>query len=289
MVNTRVPAAITLGSRTLPSTNRNLIILDAFDKLQLGEVLELTEESDPRGLRNEFLQHRAARFSWYARNLGSGRWIIRIERIDAQADAATFLSHCAPFANAKASTVRELAAAAGEHSYRHGKTIFDEGEFWPHLAFVRTGRVVLTLLSPEGKTHALGERLPLDALNETGTFDGGGATTRAEALIDCQLDPAAERCRHARLPRRCGAGGRLPHGGVARGSPFDRRGRGLGLRARAAAGREVLALLRSRYDRHGPRPFRGREPLANANRGGGRYRTGHSLACAPKTEEFRNG
>jgi CRP-like cAMP-binding protein/uncharacterized protein (DUF2249 family) len=186
MPNTRVPL-ITLDSRTLPSTNRNLIILEAFDKLQLGEVLELPEESDPRALRNEFLQHRAASFSWDARNLGSGRWTIRIERIDEQADAATFLSHCPPFANAKPSTVRELAAAAGERSYRQGETIFDEGEFWPHLAFVRTGKVVLTLLSPDGKTHALGERLPLDALNETGTFDGGGATTRAEALIDCGL------------------------------------------------------------------------------------------------------
>jgi CRP/FNR family transcriptional regulator len=164
-----------------------LIILEAFDKLQLGGILELPEESDPRALRNEFLQHRPGRFSWEARNLGSGHWTIRIERIDEQADAGTFLSHCAPFSNAKAATVRELAAVATERTYRQGETIFDEGELWPYLAFVRTGKVVLTLLSPDGKTHALGERLPLDPLNETGTFDGGGATTRAEALIDCGL------------------------------------------------------------------------------------------------------
>ncbi|MFY9780552.1 MAG: DUF2249 domain-containing protein [Candidatus Baltobacteraceae bacterium] len=186
MANTRVPA-ITLDSRTLPTTNRNLIILEAFDKLQLGGILELPEESDPRALRNEFLQHRPGRFSWEARNLGSGHWTIRIERIDEQADAATFLSHCAPFSNAKAATVRELAAVASERTYRQGETIYDEGELWPYLAFVRAGKVVLTLLSPDGKTHALGERLPLDSLNETGTFDGGGATTRAEALNDSGL------------------------------------------------------------------------------------------------------
>ncbi|MGP6157621.1 MAG: DUF2249 domain-containing protein [Vulcanimicrobiaceae bacterium] len=186
MANTRVPA-ITLDSRTLPNTNRNLIILEAFDKLQLGGVLELPEESDPRALRNEFLQHRPGRFSWEARNLGSGHWTIRIERIDEQADGPTFLSHCAPFTNSKAATVRELSAVASDRAYRQGETIFDEGELWPYLAFVRTGKVVLTLLSPDGKTHALGERLPLDPLNETGTFDGGGATTRAEALIDCGL------------------------------------------------------------------------------------------------------
>src|SRR5271165_531158 len=186
MPSTRVPA-ISLDSRTLPSTNRNMIILEAFDKLQLGGILELPEESDPRALRNEFLQHRPGRFSWDARNLGSGRWTIRIERIDEQADTATFLSHCTPFQNARAATVRELAATASERSYRHGEAIFDEGESWPYLAFVRNGKVVLTLLSPDGKTHSLGERLAHDPLNETSTFDGGGATTRAEALTNCEI------------------------------------------------------------------------------------------------------
>lgn len=186
MATARVPA-ISLDSRTLPSTNRNVIILDAFDKLQLGSILELPEETDPRALRNEFLQHRAGRFSWDARNQGSGRWSIRIERIDEQADLTTFLSHCNPFANAKAATVRELAAAATERSYRQSDTIYDEGELWPYLAFVRTGKVIYTLLSPDGKTQSLGERLPLDPINETGTFDGGGSTTRAEALTDCSL------------------------------------------------------------------------------------------------------
>jgi CRP/FNR family transcriptional regulator len=186
MASTRVPA-ITLDSRTLPNTNRNMIILEAFDKLQLGGILELPEESDPRALRNEFLQHRPARFSWDARNLGSGRWTVRIERIDEHADTGTFLAHCTPFANARSATIRELAATATERSFKQGETIYDEGELWPYLAFVRTGKVVYTLLSPDGKTHALGERLPLDPLNETGTFDGGGSTTRAEALTDCGL------------------------------------------------------------------------------------------------------
>jgi len=186
MATSRVPA-ISLNSRTLPSTNRNVIVLEAFDRLQLGGILELPEESDPRALRNEFLQHRPGRFSWDARNLGSGRWTVRIERIDEHADIATYISHCTPFANAKAATIRELAATATERSYKQGEAIYDEGELWPYLAFVRTGKIVYTLLSPDGKTHALGERLPLDPLNETGTFDGGGATTRAEALTDCSI------------------------------------------------------------------------------------------------------
>ena len=169
MPTLRVPAA-TIDARTLPAQNRSARIFDAFDKLPVGGILELNEESDPRSLRNEFSQYRPGRFSWDARNLGSGRWTIRLERIDERADTATFLSHCAPFASAKQSTIQELATVATERSYRTSETIFDEGEMWPYLGFVRSGKVVYTLLSPDGKTHALGERLTHDPLNESGTF-----------------------------------------------------------------------------------------------------------------------
>src|SRR5262249_508887 len=57
-------------------------------------------------------------------------------------------------------------------------------EMWPYLGIVKSGKVIYTLLSPDGKTHTIGERLTHDTLNESGTFDGGGATTRAEALTD---------------------------------------------------------------------------------------------------------
>lgn len=181
------PATVTLDARTLAPAQRSAQILEAFDRLPLGGVLELSDESDPRALRNEFAQFRPGRFAWDSRNLGSGRWTVRLERIDERADAETFLSHCAPFANAKAETIKQLAALATERRFKHGETIFDEGEVWPYLGFVREGKIVYTLLSPDGKTQALGERLVFDPLNETGIFDGGGATTRAEALTDAAI------------------------------------------------------------------------------------------------------
>lgn len=180
-------ATIALDSRTLPTTNRNAIILEAFDKLTLGGALELDDERDPRALRNELQQRRPGLFSWTSRNRGSGRWTVRIERVDEAADLATFISHCTPFASARPATIAEVAGVATERAYRAGELIFDEGEIWPYLAFVRSGKVVYGLLSPDGKTHSLGERLANDPLNETSTFDGGGATTRAEALVDCSL------------------------------------------------------------------------------------------------------
>jgi CRP/FNR family transcriptional regulator len=182
----RAPA-ITIDVRSLCATNRNSKIFEAFDRLNTGAVLELNEEADPRSLRNEFSQYRAGRFTWNARYFGAARWTIRLERIDERCNISTFLSHCTPFSGAKQSTIAELALRASERSYRSGDTIFDEGETWPYLAFVRSGKVVYTLISPDGKTHTLEERLVHDPLNESGTFDGGGATTRAEAHTEVEI------------------------------------------------------------------------------------------------------
>ena len=181
------PAAIAIDARSLPPEKRTEQILDAFDKLSLNAILEITEESDPRALRNELSQLRPGKFSWDARNLGSNRWTIRVERIDENADPETLLQHVPPFASAKAATVRDLARQMTERNYRAGDTIFDEGEAWPYLGIVKSGKVILTLLSPDGKTHTLGERLTHDTLNDSGTFDQGGSTTRSEALTDATI------------------------------------------------------------------------------------------------------
>jgi CRP/FNR family transcriptional regulator, cyclic AMP receptor protein len=184
---TNRPTSLTLDARTLPPATKTQQIVDSFDKLQIGSALEINEETDPRALRNEMTQLRPGRFSWDARNLGGNRWKVRLERIDENADGETFLTHVSAFNAAKASTVKELAAQMNERSYRAGETIFDEGEAWPYLGIVKIGKIIYTLLSPDGKTHTIGERLTHDTLNESGTFDGGGATTRAEALTDTTI------------------------------------------------------------------------------------------------------
>ncbi len=181
------PAAITLDARSLPAATKTDQILEAFDKLTVGAILEISEENEPRALRNELMQLRAGKFSWDSRNLGTGRWLIRLERIDENAEGEKFLAHVPAFAAAKSTTVKELGGQMSERSYRAGETIYDEGELWPYLGVVKTGKVILTLLSPDGKTHTIGERLTHDTLNESGVFDNGGATTRAEALTDVTI------------------------------------------------------------------------------------------------------
>ncbi len=284
MPTTRV-ASVAIDARTLPAANRSARILDAFDKLPVGGSLELNEESDPRSLRNEFQQYRAGRFSWDARNLGSGRWTIRLERIDERADTATFLSHCAPFASAKQTTINELAQVATERAYRTGETVFDEGEMWPYLGFVRGGKVVYTLLSPDGKTHALGERLTHDPLNESGTFDGGGATTRAEALTDCSvvLIPS-ESLLHAVRNDSELALGFLAEASQARRRSIDT----IADLAFAHVLQRVAKFLMSyapSHDRHGARPARRGEPLAGPDRRRRRHGARHGRSRADQAQE----
>ncbi|MGA7356591.1 MAG: DUF2249 domain-containing protein, partial [Candidatus Cybelea sp.] len=180
-------AAVTLDARSLAPATKTQQIVEAFDKLQIGSAVEINEETDPRALRNEMTQLRPGRFSWDARNLGGNRWTIRLERIDENAGGEALLSHVPQFTTAKAATLKDLAAQMGERSYRSSETIFDEGEVWPYLGIVKSGKIIYTLLSPDGKTHTIGERLTHDTLNESGTFDGGGATTRAEALTDATI------------------------------------------------------------------------------------------------------
>ncbi len=102
------PATITLDARSLQPANKAEQILEAFDKLSMGAILEINEETDPRALRNELAQLRPGRFSWDARNLGSNRWTVRLERIDENAEGEAFLAHVAPFATSKAGTIASL-------------------------------------------------------------------------------------------------------------------------------------------------------------------------------------
>jgi uncharacterized protein (DUF2249 family) len=164
------PAAVTLDARSLSPATKTDQILEAFDKLAIGTSVEINEETDPRALRNEMTQLRPGRFSWDARNLGSNRWTIRLDRIDEHAEGEALLQHVQQFTSAKATTIKELASQMSERSYKSGDTIFDEGEMWPYLGIVKSGKVIYTLLSPDGKTHTIGERLTHDTLNESGSL-----------------------------------------------------------------------------------------------------------------------
>ncbi|HVA38809.1 MAG TPA: cyclic nucleotide-binding domain-containing protein [Candidatus Dormibacteraeota bacterium] len=177
-----------LDMRSLPMSQRHASVVAAFDRLPVGGVLEVSSDNDHKALRAELSARRPLEFLWDARNLGTQRWVIRIERVDASVeDLEHFLSRCAPFAEVQHSVITHVAQTVTERAYRAGETIFDEGEQWEFLGFVRTGRVVYTLLSRDGKMQTLLERFPGDAVNETPVFDGGATVYRCEAMADSTL------------------------------------------------------------------------------------------------------
>ena len=209
--------------------------------------MEINEETDPRALRNEMAQLRPGRFSWDARNLGGNRWTVRLERIDENADGETFLAHVAAFHAGEGDDDQGARGSDERAQLRAGDTIFDEGEVWPYLGIVKSGKVIYTLLSPDGKTHTIGERLTHDTLNESGTFDSGGATTRAEALTDATIVTLpSEAVMHAARNDAELALGFLDRI-VASAPPLDRHDRRPRIRARACnASRSFYSATRAR-------------------------------------------
>ena len=283
------PAAVALDARSLQPATKTEQILDAFDKLQIGSALEIGEETDPRALRNEMAQLRPGRFSWDARNLGSNRWTIRLERIDEHADGETFLTHVAAFTSAKGGTIKELASQLSDRSYRAGDTIFDEGEVWPYLGIVKSGKIIYTLLSPDGKTHTIGERLTHDTLNESGTFDGGGATTRAEALTDATIVTLpSEAVIHAARSDAELALGFLIASSQARRRSIDTIA-DLAFAHVLQRVAKFLTRLRPHVGWNGSRPSGSGESFAGADRSCGRHRARHGGAGpAPAQERLRS-
>ena len=182
------PAAVTLDARSLAPATKTEQILESFDKPpdrhgagdQRGDrPARAPQRNGPATARDASRGMRATSAATAGRSASSAS--------TKTPTAKRFLAHVSAFTSAKAATIKELAAQMSERTYRSGDTIFDEGEMWPYLGIVKSGKVIYTLLSPDGKTHTIGERLTHDTLNESGTFDGGGATTRAEALTDATI------------------------------------------------------------------------------------------------------
>lgn len=59
---------------------RHQTIFDTFDQLQSGEVLELTNDHEPRPLYYQFMMERQDQFSWDYLEQGPELWKVLIEK-----------------------------------------------------------------------------------------------------------------------------------------------------------------------------------------------------------------
>ena len=86
------------------------------------------------------------------------------------------------FSDADELQLDAIARAVVERSYRRGDPVFLEGEACDGLYTVKSGRVRIYKISPEGREQVLLIAGPGDTFNEVPVFDGGPNPASVEAL-----------------------------------------------------------------------------------------------------------
>ena len=86
------------------------------------------------------------------------------------------------FADIEQSELDAIARAVVERSYRRGDPVFLEGHSCEGLYVVKSGRVRVYKISPEGREQVLLIAGPGDTFNEVPVFDGGPNPASVEAL-----------------------------------------------------------------------------------------------------------
>jgi len=86
------------------------------------------------------------------------------------------------FADVSQSQLSAVARSAVERSYRRGDPVFLEGDSCEGLYVVKSGRVRVYKISPEGREQVLLVAGPGGTFNEVPVFDGGPNPASVEAL-----------------------------------------------------------------------------------------------------------
>src|SRR5215472_17674294 len=99
--------------RQLPTWERHDRMLAAFDRLTPNQVVEFTNDHEPKALRATIEAERDGIMLWDSRNLGDGRWVIRMTRlpepvVGGEAPRISFLRRCTMFRTANIETLREV-------------------------------------------------------------------------------------------------------------------------------------------------------------------------------------
>lgn len=70
--------AAKVDARKYEPRDKHTVIFDTFDKLNSGEVMELTNDHDPRPLHYQFLVEREDKFDWQYIEQGPEIWRVAI-------------------------------------------------------------------------------------------------------------------------------------------------------------------------------------------------------------------
>jgi len=179
------PPDLTLDVRSLPLIERHPRIFALFGSLNNGQALVLISDHEPRPLRAEFDRKHPSHFKWRQRQLGDGRWEVRIVRRDGCApnsavEAAVLRS--AVFAEVDRPTLEDLAHFARRAAIKRHHCVAEQGVLWPYAGIVENGIVQARLTTKPGREQAMYDVLPGEIFAETALFDRGHVALRYIAL-----------------------------------------------------------------------------------------------------------
>jgi uncharacterized protein (DUF2249 family)/CRP-like cAMP-binding protein len=179
------PPDLHLDVRSIPPPERHPHILSLFASLCAGQTLLLVSDHEPRPLRAEFERRYPERFGWVQRQLGDGRWEVRIVRtlglaVSSAIAAALFRSPI--FAEAPQAALEDLAHYGRRAAVKRHHCVVEQGVLWPYVGIVDSGIVQAQLTTTEGRAQAMYDVLPGEVFAETAFLDGGHVSPRHIAL-----------------------------------------------------------------------------------------------------------
>lgn len=174
-----------LDVRPLPPSARHRQIFELFASLHDGQALIVTSDHEPRPLRAEFDRLHGSQFVWMQRQLGDGRWEVRLcrSRVVAPGSAieATLLRSVV-FAQGNHGILQELAYYSRRVAIKRHHCVAEQGVLWPYVGVVESGIVQAQLMTSAGREQAMYDVLPGDLFAETAFFDRGHMSLRHVAL-----------------------------------------------------------------------------------------------------------
>ncbi|MEO9170738.1 MAG: DUF2249 domain-containing protein [Candidatus Aquilonibacter sp.] len=162
-----------LDVRAIPTWERHPKIFSSFDALVPGQSLVLTSDHEPRPLRAEFNLKRPGRHRWEQRDLGDGRWEVRLSN----AGPVTPASAAAMLAGALESRARRMTV-------KRRRVLVELGADWPYIGVVESGILAATLTTAMGREQTMYEVLTGDIFGEVALIDGGYAPLRFVAVTN---------------------------------------------------------------------------------------------------------
>lgn len=157
----------------------------AFDALLSDQQLLLVSDHEPRPLHLQFEERYGVRYAWMQRQLGDGRWEVRVRKVPAAiAGDSTphILARSGVFSALNAEQIRDLAGRARRVSIKRHHTVIAQGVTWPYVGVVAHGIVQALLLTSHGREDAIYDAVAGDVFGETALLDRGNSALRHVAL-----------------------------------------------------------------------------------------------------------